>query len=119
MSETGMPAEGQYTLCLDDGMVISTLVAPGASGYIIGRTDKNSRFIPDIDLAPYDGLNHGVSRRHIALVSYRGGIHIVDLASVNGTFINERRIYPETPSPLQPGDVIRLGTINLSLIKVE
>jgi transcriptional regulator of acetoin/glycerol metabolism len=47
-----------------------------------------------------------VSRRHAEVVR-RGGRHTVrDLDSKNGVFVNGRRV-PE--SPLEPGDVLRLG----------
>jgi pSer/pThr/pTyr-binding forkhead associated (FHA) protein len=113
-----LPAQGQYELRLDDGTVIGRFDAPGAEGYIIGRSDEKSHYVPDIDLAIFGALDRGVSRRHIALVSYRHSMHLIDLASINGTFINGERVKADEPYPLREGDIVRLGTINLSLIKV-
>ena len=92
-----------------------TLEAPNTEGYVLGRTDEGSDYMPDIDLATYSGREQGVSRRHAALVRYRGTIHIVDLNSVNGTFLNGKRLLPETPYPLNVGDSLKLGNLSLSL----
>jgi pSer/pThr/pTyr-binding forkhead associated (FHA) protein len=81
--------------------------------------DDNSAYVPDIDLASFAALDKGVSRRHAALVAYRDAVHVVDLASVNGTFINQERLAPDKPYPLHEGDELRLGTLNLTLIKVQ
>ncbi len=101
------------------GDVIHQFASPGAEGYILGRSDEKSAYEPDIDLAAFAALDKGVSRRHAALVAYRDAVHIVDLASVNGTFINQERLAPNRPYPLHEGDDLRLGTLNLTLIKFQ
>jgi pSer/pThr/pTyr-binding forkhead associated (FHA) protein len=47
-----------------------------------------------------------VSRRHCRFVFARGRWHVVDLDSLNGVWLNERRI---SQAFLEPGDVLRLG----------
>ena len=98
-----------------EGRAAFRLQAPNAEGYILGRTDEASDYLPDVDLAQYGGREHGVSRRHAALVLYRGAIHVVDLNSVNGTFLNGKRLLPETPYPINAGDALKLGNMNLAL----
>jgi hypothetical protein len=49
----------------------------GTEGYILGRSDARSVYLPDIDLAPYRALDRGVSRRHCALVTYHGRLHVL------------------------------------------
>ncbi|HLL79541.1 MAG TPA: FHA domain-containing protein [Ktedonobacteraceae bacterium] len=39
---------------------------------------------------------------------------VVDLNSTNGTFVNEQRLPPMVPRPLISGDVIRIGSTNLT-----
>jgi pSer/pThr/pTyr-binding forkhead associated (FHA) protein len=109
---------GHYELRLgESGQVIQQFASPGAEGYVIGRADDRGVYIPDIDLAAFAALDKGVSRRHAALVAYRDGLHVVDLDSVNGTFINQERLTPNKAYPLHEGDDLRVGTLNLALNK--
>lgn len=86
----------------------------------MGRSDlTRSNYIPDIDLGACNGMELGVSRRHAALVEYQGLVHLVDLNSSNGTFINGERLRAETPYPLHPDDKIRFGQINATLIQIS
>jgi pSer/pThr/pTyr-binding forkhead associated (FHA) protein len=49
-----------------------------------------------------------VSRQHAAIDAVQGMVHIVDLESSNGTYLNGVRI--ERPSTLKLGDEIRVGS---------
>lgn len=90
------------------------LDAPGTEGYVIGRSDAKSSYIPDVDLAECDALEKGVSRRHAALVRFKESTAcLLDLDSSNGTFLNGDRLKPNQPYPLNDGDQIRLGTLTL------
>lgn len=93
--------------------------APGVEGYIIGRSDNKSSYTPDIDLTAYNALQKGLSRRHAALVRYQGMVHVLDLSSVNGTFLNGQRLAPEAPYPVRAGDKLRLGNFNIQLNRHE
>lgn len=89
--------------------------APGREGYVIGRTDVTSSYLPDIDLAAFGGQQHGVSRRHAVLVRHQGAVCVVDLMSMNGTFINEERITAGQAYLLQQGDILRLANLRLRI----
>lgn len=91
--------------------------SPGVEGYILGRSDESITYLPDIDLSSYEARERGVSRRHAALVLYSGSMHLVDLGSINGTYINGVRLVPDNPSPINQGDEIRLGMLELILLK--
>ena len=54
-----------------------------------------------------------LSRRHAAVRPVEGGIEIEDLGSLNGTFVNGKRI--DTPTRLAGGDSIKLGQSVLEL----
>jgi pSer/pThr/pTyr-binding forkhead associated (FHA) protein len=82
-------------------------------GYVIGRSDSKSNYLPDLDLAAYEGLQRGVSRRHAAFVRAQGKVHVLDLNSVNGTFLNGERLLAEVPYLLNKGDKLTLGSLNL------
>jgi len=54
-----------------------------------------------------------LSRRHAAVRPTEGGFEVEDLGSLNGTFVNGRRI--EGPTKLSGGDTIKLGQNVLEL----
>jgi pSer/pThr/pTyr-binding forkhead associated (FHA) protein len=87
--------------------------APSVEGYVLGRSDEALRYTPDIDLSAYNSLDKGVSRRHAALVNYRGVTHVIDLFSANGTYLNGKRLPPEQPYPLGEYNELRLGTLDI------
>ncbi len=114
--QSGIALTGEFDIRLaGEGRSLFRLLAPATEGYVIGRTDEASDYLPDIDLAQDGGRENGVSRRHAALVLYRGTIHVVDLNSVNGTFLNGKRLLPETPYAVNVGDALKLGNMNLAL----
>jgi serine/threonine protein kinase len=51
-----------------------------------------------------------VSRRHAVVQVTAATVHVVDLGSTNGTFVNGERIEANHPHPLRTGDTLRLGT---------
>ncbi|MFG0316299.1 MAG: FHA domain-containing protein [Planctomycetota bacterium JB042] len=53
-----------------------------------------------------------VSREHARLFRRDGDWNVADLNSSNGTFVNGRRV---TRSELRPGDLLRLGSVELRL----
>ncbi|TVR24268.1 MAG: FHA domain-containing protein [Anaerolineaceae bacterium] len=93
-----------------------TLQAPRVEGYVIGRSDPDSEYAPDIDLTPHHGLDYGISRRHAALVAYRGVVHVVDLGSMNGTYINGERLSVNSAYPLHEGDRLSIANLDLLII---
>lgn len=89
------------------------LQAPGVEGYVLGRSDSGSQYLPDVDLAPFGAQEKGISRRHAVLVHHHGEVHIVDLGSMNGTFLNGRRLSPRTAYVLKDGDQFSLANLDL------
>lgn len=90
---------------------------PSEEGYVLGRSDESSDFIPDIDLVIYGAREKGISRRHVAIVSFHGQPHLLDLTSVNGTFLNGKRLLADVPYPLEDHNQVRLGTLHLTISK--
>ncbi len=120
LGKSAISLVGEFQLQLaGKNRVVIQLDAPQVEGYIIGRTDEGSDYLPDIDLGDYGGRELGVSRRHAALVVYRGIVHVLDLNSVNGTYLNGQRLLPDTPYPLNVGDKLRLGNMSLALMPGE
>jgi hypothetical protein len=84
---------------------------------VIGRSADTFAVLPDIDLLGQQAAQKGVSRGHAA-VRYdvqRAMLHIVDLDSANGTFINNQRLYPKEVRALRSGDELRLGRLALQV----
>jgi len=79
----------------------------------IGRLDAASATFPDIDLTEDGGLEKGVSRRHARITREGGELFLEDLGSVNGTFLNGKRLTPYLPHLLQSGDEIMVGRLVL------
>jgi pSer/pThr/pTyr-binding forkhead associated (FHA) protein len=69
-------------------------------GVTIGRTPDCDVFLDDVT----------VSRRHAVVAHADHGFSIEDLGSLNGTFVNRRRV---DRSPLEHGDEIQIGKYRL------
>jgi pSer/pThr/pTyr-binding forkhead associated (FHA) protein len=98
---------------LSEETVIS-VTAPDVEGYILGRSDAASSYLPDIDFSVFDAKQRGISRRHAVFVNYNDMVHVMDLGSMNGTFINGTRLISYEPHALRIGD--RLGLADLNII---
>lgn len=85
---------------------------------IVGRLDPDAQQIPDLDLTPYLGLEHGVSRQHAVLIPTVDALYIVDLDSTNGTWVNGDYLTPGQRHPLTVGDRIELGLLKLMVKSV-
>jgi type VI secretion system FHA domain protein len=69
----------------------------------IGRGTGNDWVIQDPDPTPT------LSRRHCVLEARGERFTVTDLGSTNGTLLNEKQVPPNVPTPVTPGDRIRLG----------
>ncbi len=81
---------------------------------VIGRKDPPDQE-PDVDLAPYGGIEQGVGRRHALITLSQGRYYIEDLKSINETLLNSSRLFPGQQYPLEDGDILRFGAM---LVKV-
>ena len=79
----------------------------------IGRLDAASASFPDVDLTRDDALDKGVSRRHVKITRRGREVFIEDLGSMNGTFLNYRRLTPYLPQVLRDGDELLMGRLML------
>lgn len=80
---------------------------------LMGRHDPDTDKSPPIDLAEYGGIEMGVSRNHAKILRRDGALHIMDISSANGTFLNGQRLVAEQLRVLRDGDDIRLGEMML------
>lgn len=83
---------------------------------VIGRKDPDTGEAPGIDLEPFQGMEHGVSRRHASIIRKDGkSLQIVDQGSPNGTFLNGQRLVANQPRILRDGDELRLAKLVLTV----
>jgi pSer/pThr/pTyr-binding forkhead associated (FHA) protein len=82
---------------------------------VLGRSDVASGHQPDIDLAPYGAMKHGISREHVLLILQRGSVFVADLGSSNGTWVSDRPLRPYDPERLRDGDLLRLGSLEIGV----
>ena len=76
---------------------------------ILGRRDPRRGAQPELDLTDDGGAEAGVSRLHAEISATMQGISIMDLGSVNGTWVNDYRLEPNLPFALNDGDKLELG----------
>jgi FHA domain len=106
--------QNSVVLLMVRGAIRPLEVAPKAE-MIIGRAAEKSAMMPDIDLTPFNAENLGVSRLHAALKRMENTVAIVDLDSINHTFINGQRLHPHEVRVLRDGDEIRLGKLSMKV----
>ncbi len=70
----------------------------------VGRSPEASVFLDDVT----------VSRNHALLVRRRDGLYLDDLGSLNGTYVNRRRIESHK---LQNGDELQVGKYKLTYLE--
>ena len=86
---------------------------PLTKGVIIGRLDAASASFPDVDLSGEGGLEKGISRRHAKITRHGREVFIEDLGSLNGAFLNGKKLTPYLAHVLRNGDELQLGTLVL------
>jgi pSer/pThr/pTyr-binding forkhead associated (FHA) protein len=86
---------------------------PGKTELIVGREDPVSGIFPDIDLTDHGGDEGGVSRRHARIFVEGSDLFIEDLNSTNYTYVNQQKLTPGQPHPLNSEDEVRFGRVKL------
>ena len=76
---------------------------PSGARTRIGRSPDCEIFLDDVT----------VSRNHAVLVEENGKFHVEDQGSLNGTFVNRRRI---DNAPLGNGDELQIGKYRMTFI---
>ena len=83
---------------------------PGGRRLNVGRVSDNDLSINDVS----------VSKIHAALVmNQQGTLLVADTGSTNGTFINGRRISYGESRPIEEGDVVGFGDIEVRFRKLD
>jgi len=96
--------------------------APLHAGFIVQRQGKLERVVPwkgDVLVAGRSGdcdihlAQDEVSRRHVRFERAGDAYHVVDLGSVNGTFVNGKRVERHA---LEVGDIVQVEGFQLTFV---
>ena len=97
-------AEGPALVVRSGGGRAGEHFIPQGDRTTIGRSPDNDIFLDDVT----------VSRKHAVVLQSGGELRIEDLGSLNGTFVNLRRI--DAATRLESGDEVQIGKYRLSFI---
>jgi len=97
-------AEGPALVVRSGGGRAGEHFIPQGDRTTIGRSPDNDIFLDDVT----------VSRKHAVVLQSGGELRIEDLGSLNGTFVNRRRI--DSATRLESGDEVQIGKYRLSFI---
>lgn len=108
------------TLVLNGVTVPREIVVPRKmSSALFGRNDRLAGLMVDIDLTSPDGQTHAVSRRHARVRFVNDRYLVEDLESLNGTYLNRRKLVPFVPEVLRDGDDLRFGSLSFQVVLRE
>ena len=97
-------AEGPALVVRSGGGRAGEHFIPEGDRTTIGRSPDNDIFLDDVT----------VSRKHAVVLQSGGELRIEDLGSLNGTFVDRRRI--DAATQLESGDEVQIGKYRLSFI---
>ena len=84
--------------------------------FTLGRVSEAQPIMPDIDLTPYQAYASGVSRLHAVIKREREQVYVMDLGSSNGTYLNGKRLKPNTKQLLSHGNMLSLGKLKIQVL---
>ncbi|MGH2517229.1 MAG: protein kinase domain-containing protein, partial [Ktedonobacterales bacterium] len=105
----GARAEEQMCILTAPSGMSFALSAPDI---IVGRSDPQRGFRPDVDLLALDPAQT-VSRRHARVTRRDGHFYVEDLNAFNRTRVNGTPLVPHQDMEIHAGDALRLGNVEL------
>lgn len=85
----------------------------------IGRQDPVTGITPDIDLTDED-VKRSVSRRHAKLIFSNGTFYLAEeVGTLNGTYINGKRIPTGILTPIKSGAQVGFGMLRLKFVEAR
>jgi len=111
MSASGLLNWKSLFFTIDD----KSITLPHAKEIIVGRFAPTDSIQPDVDLGPFGAERKGVSRRHVRISYKEAQFWVVDLSSMNGTWLNGSSLKPLLEYPLCDRDTLRLGKLEIGI----
>jgi len=107
------PPSGLKLVHIESGSEFA--LEPDQNEFLVGRPDPVIGVMPEINLGPLDS-KRTLSRRH-AKVLCESGMWAVreEVGTTNGTSLNGRRVRTGETVPIQAGDAVRFGAIELEV----
>ena len=112
-----IPSRGIVLINLENGQMIATQLE---RSFILGRASteiKTSETL--VDLTQFGALELGISRVHAMIRLSKGKYQLIDLESSNGTWLENQRLVPKQPYPLESGNRIRVGRLNILIFYLK
>jgi len=122
ISEKIMDSPIDDSLIPDDGIAIyaagtmKPLYLQFEKELIFGRKGEEPAKCALLDLSEFGGYQAGISRQHAMIRKREGGYEIIDLASTNGSWLNNERLVPNKPTPLASGSQLRFGRLQILVL---
>lgn len=83
----------------------------------VGRADPVTGISPHVDLTAID-TDRSSSRRHAKILQRDGRFYVVEeIGTMNGTFVNGRRVDTGVPVQIRPGNAVRFGVLEFEFVK--
>ena len=86
---------------------------------VLGRKGMDVDGTPNgsmLNLSELGGYQMGISRRHAMIRRTERGYEIIDLASTNGSWLNDERLVPNKSYPLSSGSQLQFGRMSLLIL---
>jgi len=109
-AESGPTAKAYRLFDRTSGIMFPLLAGPETT---VGRADPVTGINPGIDLTSVD-VDRSSSRRHAKIYRRGDKFYIAEeIGTMNGTFINGKRIGTGAPAEVKSGDMVRFGVLEL------
>ena len=99
---------GKLRVTIGDQQIMLDITDTIIVGRYIEGDDPN---VPMLDLAPFDGYQQGVSRRHATITRQDTFLYVEDHGSTNGTRINGFQLTPRRKYRLRNGDRVEFSRL--------
>lgn len=112
-----IPTKGIVLINLENGQMITT---QENGAFVLGRaTSDVKRDETLVDLTQFGALELGISRAHAMIRRSKGSYQLIDLESSNGTWLENQRLVPKQPYPIESGNRIRVGRLNMLVFYMQ
>lgn len=112
-----IPSKGIVLINLENGQLITT---QEKKAFVLGRASDEIKTNESlVDLNNFGALELGISRVHAMIRRTKDGYQLIDLESSNGTWLENQRLVPKQPYPLESGNRIRFGRLNILVFYMQ